>query len=115
VSRDITTHHGDPLNDALVVTAFDPVGGGPCCEYAVAVPRKAGVQVHGLTFHHGDPTAEVTGLTSEALLAVLIDRLTRFQLAALGCQENAAALQALRRAEAALKTRTANRAAGIVL
>ena len=51
------------------------------------------------------------GITNEALLAIVADRLDGFQSSKWACEENAVALDAVKAALAALESRTAKRAA----
>jgi len=112
--RTITTHKVNEVNEGLDITVMDKPGhGGACHDYRVTLLGEGGVDVVttiGIQFQNG-PVGEVgvNGLTHEALLAILIDRLDGFQGGAYACQENATALNALRVAQAALHSRTAKR------
>jgi len=65
-----------------------------------------------LPFQHDTISAVgVTGLTNEAVLAVVIDRLRGFQAGAFWCEENEDALLACEVALKVLEKRTANRRA----
>lgn len=65
-----------------------------------------------LVFQEGNPTeVGVNGITHEALLAVLIDRLQSFQQGPFACPQNEEALQHLSEAMRALNSRTQERMA----
>jgi hypothetical protein len=68
--------------------------------------------VFDFSFQHG-PIKEVgtNGITHEALIEVLIDRLEGFQSGGYACLENQQALDALQVAKSALRTRTKARVA----
>lgn len=86
--REIRTHETDDLNKSLsilVVDDPDPVSGASHC-YSVAVPGHQSMLVR---FQHGNPSVEINGLTNEALLAIMADRLEDFQRGPFACQENA--------------------------
>lgn len=125
--REITTHQVNPANDKLRIHAADePGSGGANHLYLIdgfQLTRSAAgtraVLRHdmptteiALAFQNG-PIAEVgvNGITHEALLAILIDRLEGFQAGPYNCEENLQALHHLREAAAALKSRTLARMA----
>lgn len=129
--REITTHRaqGD-TNDGLRIFAADlPGPGGAHHVYALAgvdtnkndaaasvtdeqeaevdkVDPKASVVIFQCG---GIPDKGVNGVTNEALLALVIDRLEHFQAGPFAAQENATALQNAREALRALHKRTENR------
>lgn len=110
--RKVTDHKLNGLNDALTITVLDEPGqGGACHEYRI---------------EHGGPTdpftiirfqngpiqeAGVNGISGEALLAVVIDRLRSFQAGQYSCRENALALTALEESLMWLQKRTRDRLA----
>lgn len=130
--REITTHKVDGCNEKLEVRASDALtdGGAPreydisgfvlSREYQVCdsktlepLPGKKSREVQfglSLPFQDG-PVKEVgtNGITHEALLAVLIDRLKHLQKGPYACDENAAALVHLRFAQDQFKHRTIKR------
>jgi hypothetical protein len=113
--REILTHTGNLCNDALQVHAIDePAEGGAHHTYLIRTPMD-GVAHHyrvELKFQRGPiKTAGVNGLTHEALIAVLIDRLEGFQNGKYANAFNQGALDHLRGAQASLKARTAERTA----
>lgn len=91
--RVLTGHKINPVNDALQVEVLDEPGvGGACHEYLITTPPPHG-QAFAISFQHG-PIAEagVNGITHEALLAILIDRLEHFQAGPYANDYNAVAL-----------------------
>lgn len=107
--RTINTHKVNPANDQLEIAVLDaPGAGGANHEYLIS--WDAG---HcGISFQNG-PIAEngVNGVTQEALLAVVIDRLRSFQAGQFACRENALALTKLEEAQHWLQHRTRDRMA----
>jgi hypothetical protein len=111
VSRAITRHHdGGGLNERIRVEAGEPGPGGAPLHYSVRVPTEDQPWTYTLLFHPA-----FSGLTNEALLAVLEDRLRGFQTGPFACPENEDALVALRLALQRLKQRTRDRQARGVL
>jgi hypothetical protein len=111
--RQITDHVGNPVNDKLTVTAVDGPGpGGASHLYQISGPPGAMMGKLAINFQHG-PIAEVgiNGVTQEALLAVVIDRLQSFQKGAFACYENQSALMHCRAALDVLHARTRDRVA----
>ena len=80
--RQLTGHKVNPVNDLLTIEVVDAIGhGGANHEYRVAWPAQDhAVSEVTINFQNG-PIAEhgVNGLTHEALLVILIDRLSAFQ------------------------------------
>lgn len=123
--REITSHRVNPATDTLVISVLDePGSGGACHLYRISgystetnpsdfdhvrgeQPPEDGVDI---IFQNG-PIAEVgvNGVTHEALLAILIDRMEAFQAGPFKCDENAVALHGLKFAQRALHGRTARR------
>jgi hypothetical protein len=114
----ISHKDGNRLNDAIEITAVgEPGSGGAHFRYDVIGhaehvpnigPRPFGVN---LRFQEGPVTCEkdMNGITNEALLAVVIDRLKSFQLGPFECEENQMALQYVEMALQWLKNRTSAR------
>ena len=111
----LTAHKINDVNECIAIDVLDDPGpGGACHEY-----RIRGVQ--GPLDHHPVPTIElrfqngpvkevgVNGITHEALLAILIDRLAAFQRGPFACEENRDALIGLENAQSALHRRTLKR------
>lgn len=92
--RTITDHivENDAANHQLDIQATDMPGpGGANHEYRIDGPR--GFDAHRISFQNGPIiTAGVNGVTQEALLAIVIDRLRSFQAGPFSCRENAIAL-----------------------
>jgi len=121
--REILDHRVNECNEQLRVDVLDQPGpGGACHHYRIAGYDEAANPgredpcdnaggVH-LLFQNG-PIGEVgtNGITHEALLAVLIDRLRGFQAGAYACQENEQALVKLIEAQQWLQGRTRARVA----
>ncbi len=126
MTRNITDHIVNPANDKLTITVLDEPGqGGACHAYLIegfdAAARHPAERFldlaaiggnHVLLFQNG-PIAEVgvNGITHEALLAILIDRMRGFQSGPFACRENALALTKLEEAQQWLSSRTRARMA----
>jgi hypothetical protein len=125
--REITSHRVNPANDKLTIQVLDePGAGGACHLYLVSGfnwERNASIEVLrraiapvasgvALMFQNG-PIAEhgVNGITQEALLAIVVDRLQSFQKGPFSCRENAVALTHLETAQLWLHKRTLDRMA----
>jgi hypothetical protein len=114
--RELTGHKVNPANDVLRVLVLDePGSGGAHHEYAVEVPdggANSTSSTYPIRFQNG-PIAEagVNGLTHEALLAILIDRMEGFQGGPYASPDNQEALDAMRAAQTALQRRTKARMA----
>jgi hypothetical protein len=103
-------HKVNPANDVLEVKALDGPGpGGASHDYQIKLPDGSGVR---LGFQNG-PINEVgvNGITHEALLAILIDRMEGFQSGPFANDYNAAALCDLQSAQKHLLDRTRDRMA----
>lgn len=106
--REITGHKVNLANDKLAITVTDePGAGGANHEYQISWERGALGGKCLISFQNG-PIAErgVNGLTQEALLAIVIDRLQSFQKGPFACRENALALTKLEEAQHWLFSRT---------
>ncbi len=97
--RTITDHKLEGLNDALEISVLDEPGqGGANHDYAItfgdAEDQTGRSQVtQRICFQNGPiKEAGVNGISGEALLAVVIDRLRSFQAGPYSCRENALAL-----------------------
>jgi len=110
--RTINTHKVNPANDLLTIEVLDERGaGGANHEYRIKGPVELDHQVGvNISFQNG-PINErgVNGVTQEALLAVVIDRLRAFQAGPFSCRENALALTKLEEAQHWLLHRTRER------
>lgn len=119
--RTLTDHVVNPANDQLKIAVLDePGSGGACHRYEISGYRSASnpsrVEMDANTtvvlFQNG-PIAEVgvNGVTHEALLAILVDRMRGFQEGPYACRENALALTKLEEAQHWLQKRTRDRMA----
>lgn len=123
--RTVTDHivEGDSVNHQLTILVLDdPGAGGANHQYQIGLPAKprgdtpeggmalSDIQLIG--FQNG-PIKEVgvNGVTHEALLAIVIDRLRSFQAGPFKCDENAHALSHAELCLAALQQRTRARIA----
>lgn len=122
--RELTAHKTNPANDALKIEVLDePGSGGASHLYRIggfntrSNPSDPFMARHGqpaeyatVLFQNG-PIAEagVNGVTHEALLAILIDRLERFQEGPYQNEYNGEALNHLRLSLEALHNRTRER------
>lgn len=118
--RKITDHIVNPANDKLTIAVTDEPGAGganhsylvsgfdlsnnPSCDFKV--PNNHAV----ILFQNGAiPEAGVNGITHEALLAIVADRLKSFQAGPFACRENALALICIQEAMHWLHHRTLER------
>jgi hypothetical protein len=115
--RELTNHKINGCNEAITITVRDEPGqGGACHHYRMVVDHgeKENRTAHfqELFFQNG-PIAEVgtNGITHEALLAILENRLASFQFGDYACFENEKALYHIREAMMWLKHRTEKRLA----
>lgn len=124
--RIIESHKTNDCNEAITIEADerDPDNGNtshvyhlswPMEDYHLSWPMEEGGEgTDGVTveFQHG-PIQEVgvNGVTNEALLALLIDRIEGFQSGEFACNENGDALHGLKHAMQALLRRTQKRVA----
>jgi len=110
--RAITIHHGSDLNRNLSITADEKTEGGASHYYSIDPVNSAGCSTAKIKFQKG-AMKEVgfNGISDEALLAIVIDRLRGFQSGPFSCRENALALTKLEEAMHWLNARTADRMA----
>ena len=116
MSRRITGHEANDFNRGLRIDALDEKGpGGAYHFYEIqAVPSTDNAMPDGMNiiFQKGTvPNAGVNGITEEALLAILIDRLDCFQKGDFACRENENALTHIETALLWLNKRTRDRLA----
>lgn len=94
VMRELFDHivENDDANHQLSIFATDePGAGGENHHYAIMTPDRG--DEWDVQFQNGPiPENGVNGMTQEALLAIVIDRLRSFQSGAFACRENAIAL-----------------------
>lgn len=113
--RVITSHKVNGLNEALLVNVLDTPGPGNAChEYQIRHFEQDhdDIELCNIQFQNG-PIAEngVNGVSNEALLAIVEDRLLGFQSGDYACRENALALTKLQEAMMWLHKRTRDRMA----
>lgn len=108
--RTIEDHKVNPANDQIEITVLDAPGqGGANHAYKLQFPDVPATYIN---FQDG-PIAEmgVNGLTHEALIAIVVDRMRSFQAGPFACRENALALTKLEEAQHWLHHRTKARMA----
>lgn len=119
MSREITSHKLNGLNDALLINVLDEPGhGGACHEYQIRRwvtgqgDEHDDAELCSIQFQNG-PIQEhgVNGVSGEALLAIVEDRLLCFQAGPYACRENAIALTKIQEAMMWLQKRTRDRVA----
>lgn len=124
MSRELTAHKLNGLNDALTISVVDePGAGGAHHHYAITFrDERHGCERSPISDEHrrnclvvfqNGPINEagVNGISQEALLAICIDRLECFQKGQYACRENAIALTHLQDAMHWLQHRTRERIA----
>ena len=121
--RVITDHIVNPANDAIHISVLDEPGqGGACHRYDVGIMADAPVPKDDpacarrrvrhanslvINFQNGPINEKgVNGVTQEALLAIVVDRLRSFQSGPYACRENALALTKVEEATHWLQQRT---------
>jgi hypothetical protein len=120
--RHLHGHKVNPANDRLeIVVSDEPGAGGANHRYEITGFNAATNASHRapegqdkkvILFQNGPiPEKGVNGLTHEALIAILIDRLESFQAGPFACRENALALTKLQEAQHWLHHRTRARMA----
>lgn len=108
--REIHDHKVNDANTNLTIEVIDDPGpGGANHHYMIHHPSDDG-PLDTIVFQKG-PIQEVgvNGVTNEALLAIVIDRLRSFQAGPFSCRENAVALTHLETAQLWLLKRTLDR------
>lgn len=111
--RTINEHKVNPANDKLEIVVTDEPGAAGA-SHAYRISHDGGTTGFNidLQFQNG-PIAEagVNGITQEALLAIVADRLRSFQGGQYACRENAIALTKIEEAMHWLHSRTRARMA----
>lgn len=115
--RQLTEHQINECNQAITIEAGELAKDGASHEYRMSYPI-AGLMPRQdscdqiLKFQNG-PIKEVgtNGITHEALIAILLDRLRHYEAGPWACQENADAIAGLELAQTALHSRTKARVA----
>ena len=126
MTRSLHTHKVNPANDKLDICVSDETGaGGANHLYTIFGFNSSTNPSDPYTDNFGEPAthttvlfqngpiteAGVNGVTHEALLAILIDRMQSFQAGPYSCRENAIALTKLEEAQMWLLQRTRGRMA----
>jgi hydrogenase maturation factor len=118
--RELTSHKVNGLNEAIKIEVLDEPGqGGACHHYRMTHPGPTGpINPNGdpsyseVYFQNGPIGAVgVNGISQEALLAIVEDRLKSFQAGPYACQANADALFHVGMAIETLHKRTRERLA----
>lgn len=108
--RTIDDHKVNPANDRLVIEVLDePGAGGANHVYQVRGYHNIDADETSVVirFQNGPINeAGINGLTQEALLAIVVDRLRSFQAGPFSCRENALALTKIEEAQHWLQQRT---------
>lgn len=121
--REVTSHIVNPVNDKIKIEVTDePGAGGANHRYKLSgmylnnnrsrITAEDPIGFLTILFQNG-PIAEneVNGVTQEALLAIIADRLEAFQAGSFACMENQNALEHVRDAMTWLQSRTKARMA----
>lgn len=115
LTREINEHKVNPANDRLKITVMDPPGsGGASHVYKIEIEPQTNdsspVELVEIKFQNG-PINEsgVNGVTQEALLAIVADRLRSFQAGPFSTRDNSIALTHVEDALLRLQRRTLDR------
>lgn len=112
MSRELFSHKVNGLNESLKIEVLDEPGQGNAChEYAIVYSFRDIPDVRTCINFQNGPIQEagVNGISNEALLAIVEDRLLGFQSGPYSCRENAVALTKLQEAMMWLQKRTLDR------
>lgn len=113
--RELTSHRVNGLNEALEIRVIDEPGqGGACHEYEIWLTDSENTSrpLSKISFQNGPiKEAGFNGVSGEALLAIVEDRLISFQSGDYSCRENAIALTKIQEAMMWLQKRTRDRMA----
>lgn len=109
--RCLNSHAINELNEELVIEVMDDPGhGGACHHYKITVPAEASIDNVKIVFQNGGIAEHgVNGISNEALLAVVEDRLLGFQSGQFPSREGAIALTKIQEALMWLHKRTRDR------
>ena len=117
--RELTSHKVNGLNESIDILVIDEPGQGNACHVYQVIDRsipsgdpRCGLVRCEVQFQNG-PIAEhgVNGVSQEALLAIVEDRLIGFQSGPYANRENAVALTKIQEAMMWLQKRTRDRMA----
>lgn len=110
--REIHSHKVSGLNEVLKIEVVDEPGAGGANHVYDVTPTVGNARGIRIEFQNG-PLKETppNGLSNEALLAIVEDRLIGFQSGQFACRENAVALTKLQEAMMWLQKRARDRMA----
>jgi hypothetical protein len=112
MARELTSHKVNGLNEALRVDVLDAAGPGGASHVYRITPTIGNATGLVIEFQNG-PLQETggipNGISGEALLAIVEDRLVGFQSGQFACRENAIALTKIQEAMMWLQKRTLDR------
>lgn len=108
--RTLNEHGDSVLNSKLTITVMDEPGpGGAHHDYELAGfaggPLRVRFQIGGIAEQGAN------GVSNEALLVIVLDRLRSFQKGPFACRANGAAIEDIEYALSALESRTLDRVA----
>jgi hypothetical protein len=88
--RQITGHEGSTLNNAIEILTSERDANGGSYKYSLEWmdPHGDYQSSQGITFQNGPLESGYNGITDEALIVVLIDRLEGFDTGPFRCREN---------------------------
>lgn len=112
--REVTSHKVNGLNEKLRIEVLDePGSGGACHKYRITMMPDVGPEGYFTAMFQNGPIQEagVNGISQEALLAIVQDRLEGFQSGEFANEDNEAALMHIKCAIAHLHKRTKERMA----
>lgn len=111
--RELTSHKVNGLNEVLLIEVLDEPGQGNACHKYRVSPTVGNASGVVIEFQNGplQETIYPNGLSNEALLAIVEDRLAGFQSGQFACRENAVALTKIQEAMMWLQKRTRDRMA----
>jgi hypothetical protein len=115
--RELSSHKVNGLNEALRIAVLDEPGQGNAChKYEICwgeAPEDMSESNPTYIHFQNGPIQEVgvNGVSNEALLAIVEDRLACFQAGQYACRENAVALTKIQEAMMWLQKRTRDRVA----
>jgi len=110
-AREVLTHNTNPLNAKVrIFTRDDPGSGGANHKYVIMTEARLGTIETPIDFQNGGVAdVGVNGLSNEALLAIVQDRLEGFQSGPFAAPSNAEALYHVLQAADTLRARTEDR------
>ena len=105
--RKLTDHIVENYSAHLVEATGEPGADGANYQYMISWPSSGAVNTYSINFQNGPiKEAGVNGVTNEAMLAIVIDRLRSFQAGPFACEENALSLNHCEKALRWLQRRT---------